>query len=64
MRFITEELGFDSDGEAVQFICDNGAQSFLEGTDDELRLCTGKVGQLFEQKKQAAFRSIDIKGQI
>jgi len=64
LRFITEELAFESDSDAAQFICDNGGQNLLEEKDDELRFHAGKAGQLFEQKKQAAFRSIDIKGQI
>ena len=64
LRFITEELGFESDSDAAQFICDNDGQHLLEEKGEELRFATGKAGQLFENKRYAAFRKIDIKGQI
>jgi len=64
LRFITEELGFESDGDAAQFICDYNGQHLLEEKNDELRFLTGKAGALFEAAKSAAFAKVDIKGQI
>ncbi|CZT42091.1 related to leucine permease transcriptional regulator [Rhynchosporium secalis] len=64
LRFITEELGFESDGDAAQFICDYNGQHLLEEKNDELRFLTGKAGALFEAARSAAFAKVDIKGQI
>lgn len=66
LRFITEELGFESDGDAAQFIYEYSGQSqhLLVERDDALRVLTGKAGNLFEDAKKAAFRKVDIKGQI
>ncbi|KAI9754344.1 MAG: hypothetical protein M4579_004742 [Chaenotheca gracillima] len=64
IRFITEELGFESDGESVQFLVDHNAQALIEEREDGIRLLSGKAGQLFETSKTAAFRKVDIKGQI
>lgn len=60
LRFITEELGFESDEECARFLCEHGGQSFLEERDDGVRLLTGKVGNTFEGVKDAAFRKVDI----
>ncbi len=64
LRFITEELGFESDGDAAQFICDYNGQHLLEEKNDELRFLTGKAGPIFEAARSEAFRKVDIKGQI
>ncbi len=64
LRFITEELGFESDGDAAQFICDYNGQHLLEEKDDGLRFLTSKAGQIFEAAKGEAFRKVDIKGQL
>jgi len=64
LRFITEELGFESDGDAAQFICDYNGQHLLEEKNDELRFLTGKAGAIFETARSAAFAKVDIKGQI
>jgi SAC3 family protein LENG8/THP3 len=65
LRFITEELGFESDADAAQFICDyEGGRELLDERDDGIVLLTGKAAGLFEQAKGAAFQKIDIKGQI
>lgn len=63
LRFITEELGFESDDESARFICEHGGQDFLEERDNGVRLLTGKATNYFDAK-QAAFRKVDIKGQI
>lgn len=64
LRFVTEELGFESDRDAAQFIIDYKGQHLLEERTEYIAFLTGKAGQLFEGPKAAAFRRIDIKGQI
>ncbi|KAF7547962.1 hypothetical protein G7Z17_g7362 [Cylindrodendrum hubeiense] len=64
LRFITEELGFESDADAAQFIIDNHGQDLLEDRTEYIAFLTGKAGLLFENSRSAAFRKVDIKGQI
>ena len=64
LRFVTDELGFESDEEAARFVCEHGGQSFLEERDGEVRLITGKSAALFESARKAAFQKVDLKGQI
>lgn len=44
LRFITEELGFESDDQSARFLCDHGCQAFFDEREDGVRLLTGKVG--------------------
>lgn len=62
LRFITEELTFESEAEAAQFIMDHGGQELLEEKDDYVQMKTNN--RLWEDAKTAAFKSVDIKGQI
>ena len=64
LRFVTEELMFESDAEAAQFILDYEGQHLLEDRQGTIVFLTGKAGQLFEGPKAAAFARVDIKGQI
>jgi SAC3 family protein LENG8/THP3 len=65
LRFVTEELGFESDEEAARFICDNGGEDFLKTRNEEVMLDTGvRSGGLFESARIEAFKKVDIKGQI
>lgn len=64
IRFVTEELGFESDQETCQFILQHATEDLLEEKDGHVRLLAGKAGPLFEQAKRGAFKSVDIKGQI
>ena len=65
LRFVTEELGFESDDESARFICDHGGQAFLDEKEEgEVRLLTGKALRFFEGARSAAFQKVDIKGQI
>lgn len=64
IRFLTEELGFESDMEFIQFLNDHGAEALLDAKEDGYRLMAGKAGQIFETVRAAAFRKVDIKGQI
>ena len=64
LRFITEELGFESDEESARFVCDHGGQACLEEQEGEVKLFTSKAAPLFETARKAAFQKVDIKGQI
>lgn len=65
VRFITEELAFESDVETCDFICSyEGGKDLLVERDGDSIFLASKGGQLFEQAKAGAFRKIDIKGQI
>ncbi|ORY65161.1 GANP/Nin1/mts3/eIF-3 p25 family protein [Pseudomassariella vexata] len=64
LRYITEELAFESDAEAAQFIIDHNGQDALEERDGTIVLTVGKAKQHFELARKEAFRSVDLKGQI
>ncbi|KAI1017424.1 hypothetical protein LB505_004919 [Fusarium chuoi] len=64
LRFITEELGFESDADAAQFIIDHQGRHLLEDRTDYIAFMTGKAGPLFEGARSTAFQKVDIKGQI
>lgn len=64
LRFITEELGFESDADAAQFICEYKGSELLAEREDGIQFFTGKAGLLFENARADAFRKVDIKGQI
>ncbi|KAL4803957.1 SAC3/GANP/Nin1/mts3/eIF-3 p25 family-domain-containing protein [Aspergillus unguis] len=65
IRFITEELGFESDEQSARFILDHSSEDLFLEKDGAVRLVTGgKAAQLFEAAKADAHRVIDIKGQI
>ncbi|OJZ84232.1 hypothetical protein ASPFODRAFT_72529 [Aspergillus luchuensis CBS 106.47] len=65
IRFITEELGFESDEQSARFILDHTSEDLLQEKDGVVRLLTGgRAGQLFEGAKAEAHRIVDIKGQI
>jgi hypothetical protein len=64
LRFVTEELGFESDADTAQFIIDRSGQHLLEDRTEHIAFLTGKAGSLFEGPRSQAFRKVDIKGQI
>ena len=67
LRFVTEELGFESDEESAQFILDHageGSTDLLQERDGDVRLLTARAGAVFETARAAAFKQVDIKGQI
>lgn len=64
IRFITEELGFESDEQTARFILEYSPAELLEEKNGSVRLLTGKAGLVFEQAKAEANRVVDIKGQI
>ncbi|OCK86037.1 hypothetical protein K432DRAFT_388149 [Lepidopterella palustris CBS 459.81] len=69
IRFLTEELGFESDPECIEFLTVHHAGDFLEQKSEPdgkltLRMLTSKAGPLFDTLRSAAFSKVDIKGQI
>ncbi|KAK3294300.1 SAC3/GANP/Nin1/mts3/eIF-3 p25 family-domain-containing protein [Chaetomium fimeti] len=64
LRFVTEELYFESDVEAAQFILDHEGQELLEDRNGTIVFLTGKAGSRFEGARAKAFSRVDIKGQI
>ncbi|KAF4509130.1 hypothetical protein G6O67_005431 [Ophiocordyceps sinensis] len=64
LRFLTEELAFESDADTAQFIVDRQGQHLLEDRQEYIAFLSGKAGSFFEDAKSAAFRKVDIKGQI
>ncbi|KAJ5108887.1 hypothetical protein N7456_005562 [Penicillium angulare] len=64
IRFITEELGFESDEQAARFVLEQSSPELLEEKQGTVKLLTGKAGLLFENAKAEAHRVVDIKGQI
>ncbi|KAI1767252.1 SAC3/GANP/Nin1/mts3/eIF-3 p25 family-domain-containing protein [Hypoxylon sp. FL1150] len=64
LRYITEELGFESDTEAAQFIIDHGSESLLKEDQEQIIFQTSKAGSLFDDARAGAFSRVDLKGQI
>ena len=64
LRFLTEELGFESDDEAARFVCNHEGQHFLEERDDGVRLLSGKALNFFDAARTSASHKVDLKGQI
>lgn len=68
LRFLTDELGFESDGECRQFLNDHGAENIIEEKTDKngatLRVRVKEGAANFERLRAAAFSKVDIKGQI
>ncbi|KAK1834254.1 SAC3/GANP/Nin1/mts3/eIF-3 p25 family-domain-containing protein [Podospora conica] len=64
LRFITDELGFESDTEAAQFILDHGGQELLDDRNGPVVFLTGKASNTLEPARASAFGRVDIKGQI
>ncbi|KAK5118460.1 hypothetical protein LTR62_002974 [Meristemomyces frigidus] len=76
LTFLAKELAFNTDVEdpedfdavqraCLEFLCQHGGESFVERKDSgEVRFQTGKAIAVFEGARAAAFRGVDIKGQI
>ncbi|KAI1856782.1 hypothetical protein JX265_011423 [Neoarthrinium moseri] len=64
LRYITEELAFESDAEAAQFIIDQNGQELLQEREDSIIFLAGNAKFLFETARSEAFRRVDLKGQI
>lgn len=73
-NFLTKELAFECEeaelfeGDVhracLDFVARYSGDALLQQKDDDIRILTGKAGNTFEVAKQAAFGSVDIKGQI
>lgn len=69
LRFLTDELGFENDGACREFLEAHNAKPFIEertndknGRHDRVKI--SEAAGLFEGLRAAAFRKVDIKGQI
>jgi len=62
VRFITDELGFETDAECVEFLEKRNAQ--IHVADGKLRIMTKESFEAFEANKRQLFRVVDIKGQL
>jgi hypothetical protein len=63
VRFITDELGFESDAECVEFLEKRNAEIF-EHAEGKLKIKTKEALEAFELDKRRLFRVVDIKGQL
>ena len=63
VRFITDELGFESDAECVEFLEKRNAEIF-EQSGGKLKIKTKEALEAFEMDKRRLFRVVDIKGQL
>jgi len=64
IRFISEELGFESDIESCQFVLNHAGREVLKEETDTVSLICNMAHPIFKEKAQAALRRVDIKGQI
>ena len=64
LRFITEELAFESDEESAAFILEYASKDLFGEHEDNVTLLTGKAGAVFELARSVVFNQVDIKGQI
>ncbi|KAL8778027.1 MAG: hypothetical protein Q9213_007601 [Squamulea squamosa] len=64
LRFVTEELGFDSDEDCARFTCDHGAPHLLDERDEGVHLLTGKAQGFFEPALKAASARPDAKAHV
>ena len=64
IRYITEELAFESDEDSARFVLEYAPEELLQEKESVVRLLTSQAGATFAAARQNAFRSIDIKGQI
>jgi len=63
-QFLTEELGFESYQQTLDFLKESGAEQVGALDESGFRLETSKAAALFERAKASAFHKVDIKGQI
>ncbi|KAK3116819.1 hypothetical protein LTR53_002454 [Teratosphaeriaceae sp. CCFEE 6253] len=75
LTFLAQELAFFGDEDmtdpdagprqCLEFLCQHGGEPFVERKPDgEVRFQSGKATAVFEGARAAAFRAVDIKGQI
>lgn len=66
VRFITEELAFNTDEDTCNFLLQYAqAELFcVRESDGDARFLTAKAGLVFEDARREAFSVVDLKGQI
>ncbi|KAI2087637.1 hypothetical protein LOZ36_002622 [Ophidiomyces ophidiicola] len=64
IRFVTEELGFESDEQAARFLLDHVPEELLQEKPEGVRLVTAKAQPFFEAAKAEKHGVVDLKGQI
>ena len=65
LQWLTNELAFDESELCCSFICDHGGDQLFEHREDrQIMFTTSKAGNIFDVARAAAFRTVDIKGQI
>ena len=69
LRFLTDELGFENDDDCRQFINEQAEKDLIDEKTDannvvQLRVRIKEGAGKFDAKRQAAFKTVDIKGQI
>lgn len=64
LRFVTEELGFDSDEDCARFICEHGAPHLLDERDDGVHLLIGKGPGFFDSALKAASARPGVKAPV
>ena len=62
MRYLTDELGFESDAETVEFLQKRNVEVIVVA--EKLRIKTKESLDLFEVDRRNLFRVVDIKGQL
>lgn len=62
VRFITDELGFESDAECVEFLEKRTSEIVNLGAKSKIK--TKEALEAFEMDKRRLFRVVDIKGQL
>jgi len=64
LRFLWNELAFESGEACAEFLNTQGAQSLIDDSGPEPKVNLKEAKALFENLRMAAFSTVDIKGQI
>ncbi len=64
IKFLTEELGFETHQHTYEFIKEHASEAVLSETEDSYLLKTKEAYPFIEGARANAFKSVDIKGQI
>lgn len=73
-QYLTKELAFECDPShlfegdihhaCLEFVRKYSGESLIQERDGNIRILTGKAGNIFETAMKTAFGTVDIKGQI
>ena len=65
LKFLTNELGFENESDCREFLESHGVARVIDTTNSaQVRVRVKEGATVFEELRAAAFKSIDIKGQI